>query len=325
MPQANDRPQATRVTSGQILNVIARNIPGLIGGSADLTPSTNTALEGEEPALPGRRASKYIEYGIRELAMQGIANGIQGYGLPGIVPYVSTFFVFVQYILPALRVAAFDNLRVLAVLTHDSIGLGEDGPTHQNVENFAVVRALPRCLLFRPADTVETSAAYTAALTGPSRPAVFAFSRQTAPNIDGSSFDGALKGGYVVRDVPKPDVIFIGTGTELSLAIEAAAVLGLPARIVSFPCIELFDEQALEYRMAVLPPGIPIVSVEAGVSFGWSKYSHKHFGVEDYGMSAPAPLVYEHFGLTPEKVAEKTKAVIQFYKTHQIPDLLQTP
>jgi transketolase len=274
---------------------------------------------------PTNRGSKYIEYGIRELAMQAIANGIQGYGLPGLVPYVSTFFVFVQYILPALRVATFDHLRVLAVLTHDSIGLGEDGPTHQNVENFAIVRALPRCLLLRPADTVETSAAYTAALTGPSRPAVFAFSRQTAPNIEGSSFDGALKGGYVVKDVPNPAVVFIGTGTELSLAIDAAGKLGLPARIVSFPCIELFEEQPFEYRRSVLPAGVPIISVEAGVSFGWSKYSHKHLGVDDYGLSAPAPLVYDYFGLTPEKVAEKAKAVIEFYKTHPVPDLLDAP
>lgn len=325
MPMSNDKPLATRQTSGVCLNAINKNIPGLIGGSADLTPSTNTALAGEEVMSPQHRGGKYLEYGIREHAMMAIANAIQCYGLPGLVPFVSTFFVFVQYFLPSLRLAALEKLRVICVMTHDGIGVGEDGPTHQNVENFAVCRALPHCLLLRPADMIETSACYTAAFTGPSRPAVLCLSRQTTPPIQGANFDGALKGGYIVKAVENPKLVVVGTGTELAIAMDAAAKLSFPVQIVSMPCMDIFDEQPLEYKKSVFPKGVPVVSVEAGVKQGWEKYSHKHLGMTDFGMSAPAPKIYERVGLTAPAIAAECEKVVKFFEGRQVPDLLDMP
>ena len=325
MPMDDEKNCATRVASGVMLNAIVNNIPGLIGGTADLTPSNNTALNGYKTFQPGERSGKYLEFGIREHAMISIANGIQYYGLKGLVPFVATFFTFIQYGMGALRVAALDKLREILIMTHDSIGLGEDGPTHQNVENFAVCRAIPNLLLFRPADILETSACYTAAFTGPSRPAVFALSRQNAPPVKGVNFDGALKGAYIVKDDKEPKVIFVATGTELKLAVDTAEKLGVPARVVSMPCMEIFEEQSEEYKKSVLPGNIPTISVEAGVEFGWEKYSHVHFGVNTFGLSAPASKVYDHFGLTPEKCCEKAKKVLEFYSSHPVPDLSAKP
>lgn len=319
VPLQNDKTQATRVSSGQVLNAIADNFIGLLGGSGDVTPSTCTNIKNEKIFSPSSPEGRNIEFGIREHAMMGMSNGIQYFGLPNLVPYVSTFYIFVQYLLPSLRLAALEKLRVLLILTHDSIGLGEDGPTHQNVENFAIVRALPGALLFRPADLVETSGSYVAALSGPSRPAVFALSRQNLPPIPGATLDGVLKGGYIIKNVENPKAIIIGTGSETHIALKAAE--NLPVRVVSFPCIELFAEQTPEYQRSVLPSGIPIVSVEAGITFGWERYSHYHIGVDTYGTSAPAPQVYEHFGIVPNKIAEKLQKIIEFYSANPIPDL----
>jgi transketolase len=209
-------------------------------------------------------------------------------------------------------------------MTHDGIGVGEDGPTHQNVENFATIRALPGALLFRPGDLVETSAAYTAALTGPSRPAVLCFSRQTAPNLP-SSFDGALKGGYVVKPADSPKLVIIGTGTEVLLGLQAAEKLPFPVQVVSLPCQELFDEQPIAYRRAVLPKGVPVVSVEAGVSFGWGKYSHKHVGIDRFGISGPGAQVYKELGVTADNVAQVGLAVVKFFEGKPVPDLVEVP
>ncbi|KAH0793474.1 transketolase [Histomonas meleagridis] len=325
MPMNDDKNIATRVSSGQVLNVLAQNVPGLVGGSADLTPSNNTALNGQTTFKPGNYQGRYLEFGIREHAMQAIANGIAYYGFKGLVPFTATFFVFVQYLLPSLRVASLDHLRELLVLTHDSIGVGEDGATHQNVESFAAVRALPGALLMRPADMLEVSACYTAAMTGPSRPAVMALSRQNAPPIEGASFDGALRGGYVCKKVDSPKLVMVATGTEVDLALKAAKLLDFPVQVVSMPCMDIFNEQPLDYIRECFPKDVPVVSVEAGVSFGWSKYSHKHLGVETFGLSAPAAHVYKHFGLVPEVVAEKAKEVVEFYKTHPVPELIERP
>lgn len=325
MPMADDKNVATRVASGVMLNAMVPHIPGLIGGSADLTPSNNTALTGVKTFQPGSREGRYIEFGIREHGMMGIANGIQFYGLPGLVPFVATFFVFIQYGMGALRIAALEHLRQLLVMTHDSIGLGEDGPTHQNVENFAIIRSIPNVLLLRPADILETSACYTAAMTGPSRPAVLALSRQNAPPVPGVSFDGALKGAYVVKDVENPKLIYIGTGTELKLAYDAAEKLGLPIRIVSMPCREIFEEQPLEYRKSILPGNVPTISIEAGISMGWNRYSHVHFGVETFGISAPASKAYEHFGLTVDNIVERTKKVLEYYSKTPVPNISDLP
>ncbi|EAY07563.1 transketolase family protein [Trichomonas vaginalis G3] len=325
MPLTDEKNVATRVASGVMLNAILPHLPGLIGGSADLTPSNNTALTGQKSFQPDCREGRYLEFGIREHGMIGIANGMQFYGLPGLVPFVATFFTFIQYGLGALRVAALDKLRMLLIMTHDSIGLGEDGPTHQNVENFAMIRALPNTLLLRPADILETSACYTAALTGPARPAVFALSRQNAPPVPGVNFDGALKGGYIVKDVQDPKLIFVATGTELKLAYDAAEKLGLPVRVVSMPCTEIFEEQSEEYKKSVLPGNVPTISIEAGIHQGWEKYSHVHFGVETFGLSAPAGKVYDFFGLTPEKVAERAQKVLDYYSKTPVPDLSARP
>jgi transketolase len=325
MPMEDEKNCATRVASGVMLNAIVKQVPGLIGGTADLTPSNNTALNGYKTFQPGCREGRYFEFGIREHGMMSIANGIQFYGLKGLVPFVATFFTFIQYGLGALRVAALEKLREILVMTHDSIGLGEDGPTHQNVENFAMIRALPNVLLLRPADILETSACYTAAMTGPSRPAVLALSRQGAPPIKGVNFDGALKGGYVVKEEKEPKLIIIGTGTELKLAVEVAEKIGVPTRVVSMPCMEIFEEQSEEYKKSVLPGNVPTISIEAGVTQGWEKYSHVHCGVETFGLSAPAGKVYNHFGLTTEKLTEKAKKVLEFYSTHSVPDLSSKP
>lgn len=325
MPQDDDKTLATRMSSHYALNAVAKHVPGLIGGSADLAPCNNTDLDGEKVFQPNSREGRSIEFGIREHGMIGIANGIQFYGLPGLIPFDATFLTFIQYGLGAFRVACLENLRTLHIMTHDSIGLGEDGPTHQNVENFAMLRAMPNCVLFRPADYLETSACYTAAFVGKPRPAVFALSRQQAPPVPGVSFDGALKGGYVVKDAPDYKLILIGTGTELKLAYDAAEKLNVPVRVVSMPSVELFEEQSLEYRKSVLPGNVPTISVEAGVALGWQKYSHAHFGVERFGLSAPYKEIYEFFGLTPEKIAERAQTVLKFYETHPIPDLSSIP
>ena len=325
MPLDDTKSLATRVASGLMINAIAKNIPGFTGGSADLTPSNNTAIDGAKVFQPESRDGRYFEFGIREHGMMSIANGMSFYGLPGLVPFVATFFVFIQYGMGALRVAALEGLRQILVMTHDSIGLGEDGATHQNVENFAMIRALPNCLLLRPADVLETSACYTAAMTGKSRPAVLALSRQTAPPVEGVCFDGALKGGYVVKKEEHPKACFIGTGTELKLAVDTAAKLGVPVQIVSMPCMDIFLEQPAEYRKEVIPAGVPVISFEAGVSFGWDRLSHVHFGVESFGLSAPAGKVYEHFGLTADKCAERAKKVLEYFESHPIPDLSPKP
>ncbi|OHT05615.1 transketolase family protein [Tritrichomonas foetus] len=323
MPKVNEKNVGTRVTSGLVLNVLAKNLPGLIGGSADLTPSNNTALDGEKTFKPGVRDGRYIEFGIREHGMQAIANGIQYYGFKGLVPFTATFFVFFQYLLPSIRVAALESLREIIILTHDSIGVGEDGPTHQPVESLAMLRALPNINVFRPADQLEVSACYTAGLTGPSRPSIFVLSRQNAPPLEGSSFEGALKGGYVVKKVENPKLVIVGTGTEVNLALKTAELLPFPVQVVSLPCMEIYNTQSKEYKRSVFPKDVPVLSVEAACSFGWERYSHKHVGVDTFGLSAPANKVYEHFGLVPEKVAEKAKQLVDFYSKYPVPELVE--
>lgn len=325
MPMNDDKAVATRVSSGIALNALAANLPGIMGGSADLTPSNNTALNGQTTFQPGNYQGRYLQYGIREHAMQAIANGICYFGFKGIVPFTATFFVFIQYLLPSLRIAALESLRTLLVMTHDSIGVGEDGPTHQSVENLAMIRALPNCLLLRPADMLEVSACYTAALTGPSRPAVLALSRQNAPPIEGASFDGTLKGGYVCVKAENPKLVIVASGTEVDIAIKAAKSLDFPVQVVSMPCMDIFNEQSVEYKRECFPQNVPVLSVEAGVTFGWERYSHKHCGVETFGVSAPASQVYKHFGLTPEAVAEKGKYLVEYYKTRPVPELIERP
>lgn len=320
-----DEGLATRMSSGKMLNFIKDFLPGLIGGSADLTPSVCTALHEEKSFQPNCREGRMIEYGIREHSMQCIANGISYYGLKGLIPYTATFLVFYQFAFGAMRVAAMDRLRQIHVLTHDSIGLGQDGATHQNIENFAMLRSLPRLMLFRPADYLETSACYAVALTHQPCPMMFALSKQAAPPVKGASFDGALRGGYIVKDCESPKLIFVATGTEVLLALKTSELMDVPTRVVSIPCTQLFEEQDIEYRKSILPGNVPTISIEAGVTQGWERYSHFHFGVETFGTSAPCEKMYELFNLTPEKCCERAHKVLDYFKDRQVPDLSPRP
>ncbi|OHT03567.1 transketolase family protein [Tritrichomonas foetus] len=316
LPKNDEKAAATRVFSGEVLNLIYPRYPGFIGSSADLTPSVNTTLKGSELFNAKCRTGRYFEFGIREHAMQAICNGIAFCRFSGLVPFSSTFFVFSNYMIPAIRIAAIESLRVLMVCTHDSIGVGEDGTTHQPVEGISQLRAMPNVAHYRPANRAETAAAYACALCGKARPSVFTFTRQGVPMCPEATYEGALKGGYIIKaPAEKPKLVLIGTGSELHLVIQAAEKLDFPVQVVSLPCFLLFDEQSLEYRRTVLPKGVATMSVEAGVSYGWHKYSQHHLGVDTYGFSAPGPVCFKEFGFTVENiVAEAKKFVAEFYE-----------
>jgi len=266
----------------------------------------------------GQYAERNVRFGVREHGMGAICNGIALHN-SGLIPYCATFFIFTDYMRAAMRVAALSQAGVIYVMTHDSIGLGEDGPTHQPVEHLASFRAMPDIMMFRPAGGMETVGAYKQAVLHRKTPSVIALSRQNMPNLPGTSADGVAKGGYVVScgcPEGKPDVILMGTGSELELAAAAAEDLtaaGMKVRVVSMPCFELFEKQSQEYKDSVLPPTITArVSVEAATSFGWDKYlgfQGKHIGIDSFGASAPAPKLYEEFGITKDAVVAAGKAV----------------
>lgn len=269
-----EKGMATRQSSSAVLQKLADRIPNLIGGSADLAPSNLSDMKTREYFSPDNYAGTNIHFGIREFAMAAIGNGIAAHG--GLNPYVATFFVFSDYCKHAIRLSALMKLPVTYVMTHDSIGVGEDGPTHEPIEQLAAIRSMPGAYMWRPADSKETAAAYQFALTKKA-PSVLALSRQNLPLYDETGRE-ALKGAYIIRDCKgeKPDVILIGTGSELELCYKAydeLAEKGIDARVVSMPCMELFDEQSEEYRESVLPKEVRArVAVEAGCSFGWGKY-----------------------------------------------------
>ncbi len=312
---------ASRVSSGQVLNAVAKNVPWLIGGSADLAPSNNTMLKGDQAGhFSARdRGGRNLHFGIREHSMAAICNGL---ALSGLRPYGGTFFVFTDYMRPPMRLSSMMHQPVLYVLTHDSIGLGEDGPTHQPVEHLAACRGIPGLLVFRPGDANEVAAAYRTILATPNRPAALVLTRQNIPTLDRSiceSAAGVARGGYVVLDAPggTPDVILIGTGSELSLCLDAREKLaaeGIGARVVSLPCWALFDEQDQAYRDRVLPPQVTArVAVEAGIRQGWDRYigSRGRFvGMTSFGASGPVKQLYERFGITAAQVAAQAKAAL---------------
>ena len=258
-----------------------------------------------------------LRFGVREHGMGGICNGIALHS-PGLIPYCATFFVFTDYMRGAMRISALSEAGVIYVMTHDSIGLGEDGPTHQPVEHLASFRAMPNTLMFRPADGNETAGAYKIAVTKRKTPSILALSRQKLPQLPGTSIEGVEKGGYTISDNSsgnKPDVILVGTGSELEIAAQAAEVLrkeGKTVRVVSFVCWELFDEQTDEYKESVLPSGVSArVSIEAASTFGWGKIvggEGKSIGINSFGASAPAPLLYKEFGITVEAVVDAAKS-----------------
>ena len=328
---ADAKGMATRKASGEVLTAIAPKLPELWGGSADLAESNNTTPEGEPSFLPPDRQSKMfsggpygrvLHFGIREHGMGAILNGIAVHG--GLRPYGGTFLVFSDYMRPSVRLAALMKLPVTYVWTHDSIGLGEDGPTHQPIEHLTALRAIPGLDIVRPADANETAAAWAQVLQNTDRPAGLALTRQNVPTFprgqDGfADTSGVAKGGYVLKDSDRePDVILIGTGSEVQLAIEAQSQLadaGIAARVVSMPCREWFDEQDQSYRDSVIPPGVKArVSVEAGVGFGWRDLvgdAGRTIGIDHYGASAAGSVLFKEFGFTPNTVVTAAKESIE--------------
>ncbi|KAI0312738.1 transketolase [Amylostereum chailletii] len=318
--KSTDAAQASRKLSEIVLTAITPVLPDLLGGSADLTGSNLTKVKGTVDFQPpstglGTYKGTYIRYGVREHGMGAIANGLAAYG--GIVPFVATFLNFVSYAAGAVRLSALSKHQVIWVATHDSIGLGEDGPTHQPVETAIHFRATPNLAFWRPADGNETSAAYLVALKSTSTPSILSLSRQNLPNLEGSTIEKASLGGYVVAEEEKEDLTIVSTGSEVSIALEAAGKLnaqGIKTRVVSLPCWLVFDQQSEEYRLSVLRSGAPILSLEALSTAGWAKYSHEQYGLPAWGASGPYKQVYEKFGITGDNIAVVGKKVVDFYK-----------
>jgi len=316
-----DKAVASRKLSEAVLEAIHAEIPELIGGSADLTGSNNTrwkdATDFQPPSTGlGDWAGRYIRFGVREHSMGAIMNGISGFGLH--IPFGGTFLNFVSYAAGAVRLSSLSHQRVIWIATHDSIGLGEDGPTHQPIETLAHFRALPNMMVWRPADGNETSAAYYMALTSQKTPTVMALTRQNLPQLENSTIAHAIKGGYVLIEAENADITLVSTGSEVSLCVETIKLLkdqhNLTARVVSLPCWEVFDAQDKEYRLSVLPDGIPSLSVEVMTTMGWERYAHEQFGLNRFGASGPAKEVYKKFEFTPEGVAKRAVATVDFYK-----------
>ena len=316
--EADEKGLATRVSSGKVLNGLAQKIPWFLGGSADLAPSTMTHLAEEGDFEAGSYGNRNLHFGIREHGMAAACNGM---GLSRLLPYGGTFFIFSDYMRPSVRLSALMKLPVLYVLTHDSIGLGEDGPTHQPVEHLSALRAIPGLRVFRPGDANEVAEAYRAVLADATMPTAMVLTRQALPTLDRTKYGsaaGTQRGGYIVADCEgAPELILLGTGSELTIAFGAWQQLttdGVATRLVSLPCWELFDAQEQSYRHEVLPPHItPRVAVEAAVAQGWEKYlgpAGRFVGMTDYGASAPYQRLYEEFGITVEHVVAEAKAAL---------------
>ena len=310
--------EATRVASGMVLEAIGMAHPDLLGGSADLTPSNNTRVKEFEDIAPGKFSGKYVRYGVREHGMAAVMNGLAQHG--GVVPYAGTFAVFSDYLRPSVRLSALMGAQVIYVLTHDSIGLGEDGPTHQPVEHYAALRAIPNLHVYRPADVRETLECWEAALKRTGGPAALLLTRQKLPTLEGSGNGGAAKGAYILAEPPKGlalKVLLLATGSEVQLAMEAQKNLarqGIGARVVSMPCWEAFEAQPESYRNTVLPPTVTArVGVEAGVELGWGRYlgiAGAMVGMKGFGGSAPFDQLYQHFGITAAAVTRAARKAV---------------
>jgi transketolase len=312
-----DKAVATRKHSEITLNALAPVLPELIGGSADLTHSNLTHLKVSGDFQKGQYQNRNIRFGVREFGMGAICNAIALHG-SGLIPYGATFLVFTDYMRNAIRLSALSEAGSIWVMTHDSVALGEDGPTHQPVEHVASLRVIPNLLVMRPADGNETSGAYKVAIENRHRPTLLALSRQNLPNLAGSSIEAVTKGAYILSDSEgTPDIILIGTGSEVSLCVKAADVLrgeGKKVRVVSMPCWELFEEQDAAYRESVLPQAVKKrVTVEAGTTFGWCRYAGSEgasIGIDSFGASAPGDIALAKFGLTVDNVVAKAKALL---------------
>lgn len=311
-----DKADATRNLSGQIINRIKNYLPNFIGGSADLSPSTKTFMKEEGSFSKDNYGARNLHFGVRELAMAGIGNGLALHG--GLRPYVSTFFVFSDYVKPMARLAALMGVPVTYVLTHDSIGVGEDGPTHEPIEQLAMLRAMPNFTVYRPADATECIAAWYYAITSTKTPTALVLSRQNLPQLKGSSKE-ALKGAYIISDSKKetPDAIIIATGSEVQLGIGAQEELqkeGIDVRVISMPSMDVFEEQSDEYKESILPKSVRArVAVEALSHFGWDKYiglDGAIVAMNSFGASAPANTLFKKFGFTVENVVKAVKSVL---------------
>jgi transketolase len=312
---------ATRDSGGKVLNVLAQNIPWLNGGSADLSTSDRTRLkfEGAGDFQPGSYDGRNFHFGVREHAMAAALNGL---AVSKIRPFGGTFFNFTDYMKPSVRLAALMEIPTIFIYTHDSIGLGEDGPTHQPIEQLAALRAVPNLVLFRPADANEVVEAWKVIIQLKHEPAALVLTRQGVPTFDRTKYApaaGAAKGAYILADAPdgKPDVILLGTGSEVSLCVTAYEQLkseGVKARVVSMPSWDIFEKQSADYKKQVLPPGVKArVSVEAASTFGWSQYvgpTGKMIGMHRFGASAPIKDLLKKFGFTTEKVVEAAREAI---------------
>jgi transketolase len=310
---------ATREASGKVLNAIAPFLPSMIGGSADLAPSNNTCVKSMGEFQPGNYGGRYLRYGVREHAMGGILNGLAV--TDGIIPYGGTFFVFSDYMRGSIRLACIMGIRPIYVFTHDSIGVGEDGPTHEPVEQLAALRCMPNMISLRPSDANETVAAWKFAIEHKTGPIALLLTRQKLPTIDRTKYpsaDNLIKGAYVlVENSPTPDIILIGTGSEVQLAVGAYEQLvkeGVKARVVSMPSWELFERQSKEYRTSVFPPTVKKrIAIEALVTMGWEKYvgdNGKIIGMHSFGTSAPVDAIFKHFGFTVEHVVKTAKEIL---------------
>ena len=311
----DDAPAATRNISGSIINRLKDIFPNLIGGSADLSPSNKTVMNGEGYISKDDYSGRNIHFGVREFAMTAITNGILLHG--GLRAYCATFFVFSDYTKPMARLSALMNIPTIFVFTHDSIGVGEDGPTHEPIEQLAMLRSLPNFNTFRPADARETIAAWYAAMVSKSTPTAIVLTRQNLPQLDGSG-KKALKGAYIIKEASKstPDMILIASGSEVSLAVEAATELekeNISTRVVSMPCMDVFETQSKEYKEEVLPKAVRNrVAIEALSSFGWDRYTGldgRVISMNSFGSSAPQDLLFKKFGFTKENVVATAKEV----------------
>ena len=322
-----DKEQATRKYSQFCLSAVAPSMPELMGGSADLTPSNLTDYKNVVDFQKDSHEGRYLRFGVREHGMVAVCNGIFAHG--GLRPYCATFLVFTGYCIGAIRVSALSRFGIIFVMTHDSIGLGEDGPTHQPIETLGSLRLLPNLMVWRPADLNETAAAYQIGLERRETPTVIACSRSGVAALELATREKACKGAYAVMEEGSPDLIIIATGSEVGPSMKAAEKLkedGMKVRVVSMPCQEVFLEQPESYQRELLPGTIPTLSVEASAVWGWQRFSHDQIGMVEYGRSGAGKDLFNFFGFTPENIASQAKVMVNFYKdAGTVPDLYLRP
>ena len=310
---ADPKGLATRASSGKIINALAPILPELIGGSADLAPSNNTKIDGAPAFQKETRDGRNFHFGVREHAMGAVLNGMTLFG--GVISYGGTFLIFSDYMKPAIRLAAISHIPSIFVFTHDSVGLGEDGPTHQPIEQLAALRAIPNLVTIRPADANEVREAWKVAVSRRNGPTALALTRQNVPTLEPSAGETVNKGAYVLKDFGTPEIILMASGSELSLILAAAEKLhadGRGVRVVSFPSWELFEQQDEAYKESVLPKTLQArLAVEAAASFGWERYAKSVLGIDHYGASAPAKVIFEKFGFTVENVVARAQDLLK--------------